>query len=239
MLDAHARRLRRVRARRRVIVPLAVGTIVVAAVLVGIGWPTVFVLMGTFLVLAILGCEGFVREDDAERPRPDTALEVAVVVGVEITSWAHAEQEMHDVRVIARPLGSATDQLVHGYRRFPAARGCRIAPGMVFGFRRYPTMAHLVWIEPDVDPLALVGLRAGTEEALRSGGEDAEVESVAIEDEPDGDWWVTAVEVRTGNGERLTERTHRLPEELAQFGTGERVRIVRDGSACLIVPRTF
>ncbi|MFB7915499.1 hypothetical protein [Streptomyces sp. NPDC056061] len=261
MRAAHARRLRQMRARRRITLPLAVLTILVTAIgLINLDWVWWMTLPSGFCVLILLGCVNLVSDDETERPGPDTALEVACVVGVEITSWARADSGgIHHVRVIARPLGSSTGQLVHGYRIFSAERGCRIAPGMLFGFRRHPTMKHLVWIEPQHDPLTLLHRREGTGAAPNTRPEDATVESVAVlasasasapvpvavpipipipipvavaaADEHEGDWWKTRITVRTDDGTRLVETLDRLPEELGQFAHGQRVQVIRHQGA--------
>ncbi|MFF9347225.1 hypothetical protein [Streptomyces sp. NPDC014734] len=253
MRAAHARQLRRMRARRRVSLPLAALTIVVTAIgLTTFDWLWWMTLPSSLCVLILLGCANFVSDDEVERPRPDTVLEVACVVGVEITSWARADPGgVHRVRVIARPLASEAGQLVHGYRTFRADRGCRIAPGMLFGFRRHPAMKHLVWIEPHHDPLALLHHREGTDPAPSTRPEDATIESVAVTDEHDGDRWQTTIKIRTDDGTRLTETSYRLPEELGKFEPGHRVQIIRRQNApgaltptpttttCSIVPRTL
>jgi len=189
-------------------------------------------------VLMFLSAAGFVSTESPERSCPDTELEAAVVVGVEITSWGRADSDgVHTARVIGRPLGSATGGLVHGYRSFNAERGCPVTPGMLTGFRRHPDMKHLVWVGPAHDPLTLLGLREGRD--LPSGVviEDACVESVTIGNEQAGDWWATTVTVRHG-GALLTDTRPRLPEELARFAPGSPVRIIREenGTTCSIVP---
>lgn len=240
MLDVRARAVRRVRLRLALaaVVPLIAGTAWGMAQAPG---QRLWILVSGLAVLLCLGLARLGWEPDSPRPRPDTDLEAAVVVGIEPTTWGKAEPDgrTHWARVIGRPLGSGTGDLVHGPYTFDAEAGCTIRPGMLFGFRRHPTMRHLVWIEPRHDPLALGALRHGAGDAQP---EPAVVESVSVDGPPDGDWWPTTVTVRAGrDGRLLRETLPRLPEELAAFETGQEVSILRTGTpgGCAIVPVTM
>jgi len=232
MLRHAEQRRRRLRSRLRISVPLAVLT-VPAAIVVGVvsGWPWAWIVVGELGALCLVGTINLTSDLEQQRPRPDTALEVGVVVGVEIISWGNADGSTHTARVIARPPGSTADQLVHGTRTFSAAKGCQIRPGMLLGFRRHPTMRHLVWTEPVQDPLTLFGIYDGRSWE-RADVLDAIVESVHIDAEPDGDWWPVTVTARH-RGELITDTRLRLPEELAQFEPGRRVEVARQQNAYL------
>ncbi|MCR1785508.1 hypothetical protein KVF89_23420 [Nocardioides carbamazepini] len=228
MKAVNARQLQRVRRRIRVALPLEVLTVVATVailLLTDAHWS--WVLFGAATATSLVGAVLVVSDDDAERPRPGTDLEVAVVVGVEIADWGNAgADDQHRVRVIARPLGSATSELVHGDHRFRAGDGWSARPGTLIGIRRFPTMKHLVRLERCVDPVALVRLR----EPVRGGSvlEDADVVSLRVTGEPDGDWWPTEVTVRTADRLLLVSECRRLPEELGPLEPGTAVRIVRD-----------
>ncbi|WP_097868160.1 hypothetical protein [Streptomyces sp. rh34] len=257
MLAEHARQVRRMRVRRRTTLSSAALTVAVAvAVWTGTDLSWLWILLSALSVLLVLACASHLGPQDSERPVPDTPVEAAVVVGVEIISWGRADRDgFHDVRVIARPIGSDTGQLVYGHLRFHADRGCRITAGMLVGFRRHPTMRYLVHVEPHHDPLALLALRdaaegvvpdrGGADAAVTGVVEEATVESVVIGDRPDGDRWATTVTLRAADGALLTDSRPRLPEELGGFEPGRRVPVVRGGHAhlagrtrCAVLPRT-
>lgn len=239
MLDVRARAVRRVRLQRRL--TLAAVVPAVAATAWGMTQAPdqrLWILLSGLAVLLGLGLARIGWEPDPPRPRPDTELEAAVVVGIEPTTWGKADGRTHWARVIGRPLGSGTGDLVHGPYTFDAEVGCTIRPGMLFGFRRHPTMRHLVWIEPLHRPRALGALRhdAASPDARP---EPAVVESVSVASAPDGDWWPTTITVRAErDGRLLRETLARLPEELATFETRREVSIVRAGASgeCAIVP---
>lgn len=106
MVAQHARYVRRMRARRRLTIPLAALTIVVTMVcLARFGWSW-WVLPGGFGALCALGIANFANHGEGERGRPDTTVEVTCVVGVEILDWGTTDAAgQHGVRVIGRPLG--------------------------------------------------------------------------------------------------------------------------------------
>lgn len=231
----------RLRARLLVAVPVAIVAMSAGiAGLVSLGWPW-WVLPIATGVVAACGMLLVGDETEPERPRPDTPLEVGCVVGVEIRSWGGAVDGRHQLRIIARPLGSAADQLVHGDRAVPVARAGSVRPGMLVGFRRHPTMRHLVWLEPAQDVETLVGLRTGRD--VRPGSaRNATVESISVTDDCVGDWWKVRITLRAEDGRRLTDVTHRLPEELAGYAEGSTVRVAphqpawQAGSSCSILP---
>ncbi|MFF2655563.1 hypothetical protein [Streptomyces sp. NPDC058045] len=251
-LLAHYRRIRR-RRKTRLLISAPLGCLSVPAAIVlmfvtGLPWP--WIAAGLLATLTALGLLNMTSVRIPERPRPDTELEAAVVVGVEITTWSSAGDQTHTARVIGRPLGSATGQLVHGYREFRSDRGCPVRPGMLFGFRRHPTMRHLVWIEKRQQPLPLLALRDGRPWE-RADIRDAVVESVHISGEPEpgpeGDWWPTTITVRL-DGAPLRDTRPRLPEELGQFEPGTTVRLAREQSVNIdpatqlvtaVLPETF
>ncbi|RII08565.1 hypothetical protein DSC45_33150 [Streptomyces sp. YIM 130001] len=190
MLARHAGYVRRLRARRRITLPLslltvtATGVAALAAVTTELDW-TWWTPVGALLLLLLFGTFSSVQRDDGrEREVPDTPLEAACVVGLDIVSWGEGcASGMHDVRVIARPLGDATGPLVHGLQQFPTESACPIEPGMLFGFRRYPGLKHLVRIEPQHDPSTLMTLRTEAERALGDPQpEDARPEDARPED---------------------------------------------------------
>ncbi|WP_053204396.1 hypothetical protein [Jiangella muralis] len=244
MLDVRARAVRRVRLRRRLALAAVIPTIA------GTAWgmaqapdQRLWILVTGLAVLLGLGLARIGWEPDPPRPRPDTGLEGAVVVGIEPTTWGKADGDgrTHWVRVIGRPLGSGTEHLVHGPYTFDAEVGCTIRPGMLFGFRRHPTMRHLVWIEPRHSPDTLGALRRDAT-SPEARPEPAVVESVGVADTPDGDWWPTTVTVRAEqDGRLLRETLPRLPEELAAFEAGQVVSILRTRALgeCAIVPVTM
>ena len=228
MVAANARQVQRIRRRIRLAVPLELLTLVVTvAVLVLTDAHWSWVLFGTAATMTMIGALLVVADDDAERPRPGTALEAAVVVGVEMADWRNASaDDQHRVRVIARPVGSATTELVHGYHQLRGGDDWSTRPGTLVAIRRFPTMKHLVWLERRPNPMTLVRLR----EPIRGGSalEDASVVSLRITGEYDGDWWPTEVTVRTADGLLLVSDCLRLPEELGPLEPGAAVRIVRD-----------
>ncbi|UED86634.1 hypothetical protein [Streptomyces profundus] len=224
MLALHERRRRRLRTRLRISVPLAALTVLAGIVALSVtDWPWLWIVASVLTVVTLVGCVNFVDELDPERPRPHTPREAAVVVGVEITTWSNAGNTTHTARVIGRPMGSTTDQLVYGTREFDAEDGCHIRPGMLFAFRRHPTMRHLVWIEPHQDPRVVLRLRDQRARG-RAGIVDAVVESVTVDGDPDGDWWPTTVLVSCAD-RRLSDTRSRLPEELALLEPGTPVRV--------------
>ncbi|WP_062205246.1 hypothetical protein [Streptomyces sp. NBRC 109706] len=225
LMLAHQKRQRRhLRARLLVSVPLAALTTGVGVGLLLVSdWPWPWTLAGLLSALTLVGCLNLGSPHEPERPRPGTPLEAAVVVGVEITTWSFAAHRTHTARLIGRPIGSTTGQLVHGYREFDAESGCPFRPGMLFGFRRHPGMRHLVHIEGRQHAVELLGLRDRRPWG-RAALLDAVVESVTVSGPPDGDWWPTTVTVRHA-GLTSTDTRRRLPEELATLEPGTPVRI--------------
>ncbi|WP_069813570.1 hypothetical protein [Streptomyces sp. TP-A0874] len=241
MLAAHERQRRRMRNRLRISVPLALLSLPAAVVVwLASDWPWLWIVVGELGALCLVGTVNLIGSSEPERPRPTTPLEAAVVVGVEILTWAHARGTRHTARIIGRPFGSTSGQLVHGTYEYSSETGCHIRPGMLFGFRRHPTMRHLVQIELLGDARALQRLRQGP---LAGHLQEAVVETVTIGDDHDGDWWATTVTVRAGDA-RLVDTRARLPEELAQFEPGKSVRILQDDSSassrtCTILPEAL
>lgn len=234
----HWRRHRdRLRRRWRFSRVVAVLVIVVSLIgFLGFGWPwwLFFAPLTALLGLAISLDDSLVIPG---RDRPNTPLEVGCVVGAEVTTWEHAPDDTHTVRVIARPLGSATDQLVHGYLTYPTTISCPVEAGVQVGFRRHPSMNHLVWLDHDTTPIAAVRLRHGAQLNGRPA-ESAQVTAVEVlEADPIGDWWLTQVTVRTDSGATLTETLHRLPEELGRLEPGAMVTVLREARTCAILPQ--
>lgn len=234
----------RVRLRRRLCVSVPLAVLVVGATVVAIAridhpWPWLVFYGLTGLCLA--GTINILSDRTTERPRPDTELEVAVVVGIEPTTWGAADGYQHTMRVIARPIGSSADRLIHADQHFDSRQGFRLRAGMHVGFRRYPVLRHLVWMTTRPDAGELLALRTGLE-LPASEPLPATVTALAIGEAPEGDWWPTTITVGTDTGLELRETSLRLPEELAAFEPGAQVRVLRrPGSAveCLIVPRTL
>lgn len=242
MLDVRTRAVRRLRLRRRLALAAVVPTIALTAWgMAQVPDQRLWILVSGIAVLLSLGLARIGWEQDPPRPRPGTELESAVVVGIEPTTWGKADPDgrTHWVRVIGRPLGSSTGELVHGPHTFDAEAGCTIRPGMLFGFRRHPAMRHLVWIEPRHSPHTLLTLRHDPDTSPEAAPEPAVVESVGVDGTPDGDWWPTTVSVRAErDGHVMRETLPRLPEELAAFEAGQEVSILRTRvpGVCAIVP---
>jgi hypothetical protein len=180
-------------------------------------------------------------EEGEDRPRPDTAPEVGRVVSSHITSWRYADRAgSHQVRVVAEPLGSGTGELVHGHRMLPADGGSHLAPGGLVMFRRYPTMRHLVWLDPPGNRIDLAALASRAAAAAgrtdpttttppgRRVVESATVRSITVGADHREDYWKTTVTVSTSDGIRAAQVAYHLPEDLARFEPGRTVQIVRD-----------
>ena len=241
MLADRARYRARLRTRLVISIPLAMMvTVATVVVIVTVDHPWTWTLFYCLCALLLVGTINLVDEESSRRPRPDTALETAVIVGIETISWGRADGNRHDVRVIARPIGSTRDELVHGYTGFDARQGCRIRPGMHVGVRRFPGLRHYVWLDSRHDPLTLLALRAGGTLRSTATTAPASVESVTIGEDRAGDWWETTVTVRTDDGTRLHDTCLRLPEELARFEPGARVDVLPGDrlNRCVIVPTT-
>ncbi len=170
------------------------------------------------------------------RAGPESPREIAVVVGVEIITWGNARDDRHLCRIIARPVGSATDALVHAYGYFPTEMPFPVRIGMLIGFRRFATMRHHVWLDDTLTPAEAARMRLGGQfsTAAIEVGEVAQVE--VLQTDPVGDWWLTRTTLCAENGSLPVDVTHRLPEELAEFESGTTVHFVRHHGQCAILP---
>lgn len=217
-------------------VSLSVGVVGIAVVVfvgLGVPWWLFFIPGVVVTLLAIPLGSSF---DPPDRPRPESPREIAVVVGVTITSWGSPTDDQHTYRIIARPVGSATDALVHCYSRFPTDTPCPVRAAMVIGFRRFPTMRHLVWLDDSLTRIDAARMRLGGQfsAAAIETGEVAQIEVLAST--PVGDWWLTRTTLCADDGSLPTENIHRLPEELAELEPGAIVQFVRDHGECVILP---
>jgi|GEM_PF-6112154 len=241
LLDSRARYRRQMSVRLRCAVILVIlGVSVTVAGLVLLHW-SLWALVTIPAVALVAAAPLMADEDPGARPRPSTALEVGCVVGVETTSWGNASDDQHTVRILLTPLGGGAADLIHGYLDHPASSPCPVSPGMLIGFRRHPTVRHLVWLESGLSPRALLGLRTGRD--VRPGSSiSATVRDLTIGEESSGTWWRTTITVRTDDGTELSDVAYRLPEELARYQPGRQVQVVRHHgpghpeASCSILP---
>lgn len=254
MRAQHAQLRRQVdRGLRVALVALAV--VVLAAVVALVCAPSAWYGILPIALTLACGAASFalVSEDEPERPEPDTPLGVARAVGSEIVSWGNPPRsDWHTVRVIGELLGDEgqAGPLVHGYRQMPASGGCHVTPGTAFGFRRYPTMEHLVWLEPDPDRVELAARDAAAQaelglvdavvaERIRSGTRAlATILAVRPGGARAGPRWRIELDLRLADGRPGTATGYHLPEELALLAPGEHVDVVLLGSpdACVVLP---
>lgn len=242
----HHSRVRRTRIRRILVcLPITVA-VVVAAVLLqrdpDLTWP----LPVAMLLAVVTGGYSLAMRDAPDRPMPDTPLEVGRVVSSRVVKLgSRVGDAVSRVKVIVEPF-DGSGILVHGELDIPVAKRCDPPPGTVIGFRRHPTMRHLVRLEEEppraaVTVAATVGDARAAEQLMAEGEPDtAGVTGVTVGTGiPDGRWEVE-VALTLSDGRPAEARCLIPPEMLVRVAPGTELSVVRrdnaDGSIdCVIV----
>ncbi|WP_235735252.1 hypothetical protein [Nocardioides alcanivorans] len=231
----------RVAVRRLRVAALALLLALVGGLGVLLLWPhswtiTVPIALGVAFVGACCGFPPGVKE---ERPVPGTELEVARVLDCSVRTWGGSSDGKHRVRVTGE---DSSGRLVHDEVWLEATSGCEAQFGALFGFRRHPTMRHLVHIEPqtevrDLDRLDVQAriakgwLPDAAEEAVATGTiATAQVTALGIGEDVLGPRSLVRLELRLADGTTITATPYLLPEELLGVAPGSTVRIARGRS---------